>query len=87
MQNPGRKQPPIVSFRPLSFEARVFYDSELWVDAQQKRLAAINGHLVEDVRFGGGLDCVTQAESSSSGDMKRCTSPKSQACCVKINLA
>ncbi|MGC2110085.1 MAG: hypothetical protein WA655_11255 [Candidatus Korobacteraceae bacterium] len=48
---------PNPTFRPPSFEARVFHDieGELWVDAQQERLAAINGHLVADVRFGGGL--------------------------------
>ncbi len=28
---------------------------ELWVDVNQERLAAINGHLMEDVKFGGGL--------------------------------
>src|ERR1017187_6647732 len=48
---------PNPTFRQPSFEARVFHDieGELWVDAQQERLAAINGHLVEDVRFAGGL--------------------------------
>jgi hypothetical protein len=28
---------------------------EMTVDTEQDRLAAINGHLVEDVKFGGGL--------------------------------
>src|ERR1019366_9569966 len=48
---------PNPNFQPPSFEARVFHDieGELWVDAQQERLAAINGHLMEDVRFAGGL--------------------------------
>jgi hypothetical protein len=27
---------------------------EMTVDTEQDRLAAINGHLVEDVKFGGG---------------------------------
>ena len=28
---------------------------ELTVDTKQERLVAINGHLIEDVKFGGGL--------------------------------
>jgi len=45
------------SFRPPSLEARVFHDmeGEMWVDCKQERLAAFNGHLNQDVKFGFGL--------------------------------
>jgi hypothetical protein len=38
-------------------EARVFHDmeGEMWVDCKQQRLAAFNGHLTRDVKFGLGL--------------------------------
>jgi len=52
-----------LSFRPNpnfvspSREARVFHnmEGEMWIDEKQERLAALNGHLVDDVKFGGGL--------------------------------
>jgi hypothetical protein len=48
---------PNPNFQPPSLEARVLHDmgGELWVDVKQERLAAINGHFMEDVKFGGGL--------------------------------
>ena len=48
---------PNPKFQPSSLEARVFQamQGEMTVDAKQERLAAINGHLMEDVKFGGGL--------------------------------
>ena len=48
---------PNPNFKPASIEARVFHamQGEMTVDTKQKRLAAINGHLMEDVKFGGGL--------------------------------
>lgn len=48
---------PNPNFRPPSPEARVFHgmQGEITVDVRQERLAAINGHLMEDVKFGGGL--------------------------------
>jgi hypothetical protein len=48
---------PNPNFRPPSVEARVFHgmQGELTVDTEQERLVAINGHLREDVKFGGGL--------------------------------
>ncbi len=48
---------PNVNFKPPSLDARVFHDmeGELWVEGKQERLAAMNGHLMEDVKFGGGL--------------------------------
>jgi hypothetical protein len=48
---------PNPNFRPPSLEARVFHDmeGELWVDCKQERLAAFNGHLTQDVKFGLGL--------------------------------
>src|SRR5271157_3393025 len=41
---------PNPNFQPPSLEARVFHDmeGELWVDGKQERLAAINGHLMEE---------------------------------------
>jgi hypothetical protein len=48
---------PNPNFRPLSLEARVFHDmeGEMWVDCKRERLAAFNGHLTQDVKFGLGL--------------------------------
>jgi hypothetical protein len=48
---------PNPNFHPPSLEARVFHDmeGEMWVDCNQERLAAFNGHLTEDVKFGFGL--------------------------------
>jgi len=44
-------------FHPPSLEARVFHDmeGEMWVDCKQERLAAFNGRLTQDVKFGLGL--------------------------------
>lgn len=48
---------PNPDFHPPSVEARVFHamQGELTVDTKQERLVAISGHLMEDVKFGGGL--------------------------------
>jgi hypothetical protein len=48
---------PKPDFKPASIEARVFHamQGEMTVDTKQERLAAMNGHLMEDVKFGGGL--------------------------------
>ena len=48
---------PNPNFQPLSLEARVFHsmEGEMTVDTKQARLAALHGHLIEDVRFGRGL--------------------------------
>ena len=48
---------PNPTFQPPSIEARVFHamQGELTVDTKQERLVAISGHLMEDVKFGGGL--------------------------------
>jgi hypothetical protein len=48
---------PNPNFSPPSMEARVFHDmeGEMWVDGKQERLAAFNGHLTQDVKFGLGL--------------------------------
>jgi len=45
------------TFRPFSIETRVFYgmQGQMTVDAKQERLVALNGHLMEDVKLGGGL--------------------------------
>lgn len=48
---------PNPNFKPHSIETGVFHamQGEMTVDTKQERLAAINGHLMEDVKFGGGL--------------------------------
>jgi hypothetical protein len=48
---------PNPDFKPASIEARVFHamQGEMTVDTKQERLAAMNGQLMEDVKFGGGL--------------------------------
>jgi hypothetical protein len=48
---------PNPTFQPPSLEARVFHsmEGEMTVDTKQERLVALNGHLMEDVKFGGGL--------------------------------
>ena len=48
---------PNPNFHPPSLEARVFHDmeGEMWVDCKQERLAAFNGHLTQDVKFGFGV--------------------------------
>jgi hypothetical protein len=45
------------NFHPPSLEARVFHDmeGEMWVDCKQERLAAFNGRLTQEVKFGLGL--------------------------------
>ena len=48
---------PNPAFRLPSREAKVLHEmaGEVWVDANQQRLVSINGHLVNDVKFAGGL--------------------------------
>ena len=48
---------PNPTFQPPSLEARVFHgmEGEMTVNTKQERLVALNGHLLEDVNFGGGL--------------------------------
>lgn len=48
---------PNPSFQPPSREARVFHEmeGELWVREKQRRLIRIQGQLVADVNFAGGL--------------------------------
>lgn len=48
---------PSPTFQPPSLEAQVFHgmEGEMTVDAKQERLVALNGHLMDDVKFGGGL--------------------------------
>ena len=48
---------PNPSFQPPSREARVFHEmeGELWVHETQRRLVRIQGQLVADVNFAGGL--------------------------------
>ena len=48
---------PNPNFQPPSLGARVFHgmQGEMTVDAKQNRLAAMSGHLIADVKFGGGM--------------------------------
>ncbi len=48
---------PNPDYQPSSREARVIHamEGEILLQASQKRLASIRGHLMEDVKFGGGL--------------------------------
>lgn len=48
---------PNPSFRPQSREGKVLQQmaGEMWVDLRQKRLVSIDGSLINDVKFGGGL--------------------------------
>jgi hypothetical protein len=48
---------PNPNFRPPSREGRVLHEleGEMWLDGKQNRLADISGHLMNEVKFGGGL--------------------------------
>lgn len=48
---------PKPNFRPPSREGKVLQQmaGEMWVDARQKRMISINGNLMSEVKFGGGL--------------------------------
>lgn len=48
---------PAPNFRPPTLEARVFSSmaGDLVVDNQQHRVCSIKGHLMREVKFGGGL--------------------------------
>jgi hypothetical protein len=48
---------PNPAFRPSSREGKVLHEmaGEIWVDANQQRLVSINGQLMDEVKFAGGL--------------------------------
>jgi len=48
---------PNPAFQPASREGKVLHEmaGEVWIDAKQQRLVSINGHLVNEVKFAGGL--------------------------------
>jgi hypothetical protein len=48
---------PNPSFRPSNHEAAVFHHlaGDLWIDSRSKRLARMDGTLISDVKFGGGM--------------------------------
>jgi hypothetical protein len=48
---------PNPAFRPPSREGKVLHEmaGEIWIDAKQQRLASINGQLMGEVKFAGGL--------------------------------
>lgn len=48
---------PNPNFKPTSHEAQVFHamNGNLWLNSKQSRLKEIAGHLVHEVKFGGGV--------------------------------
>ena len=48
---------PNPSFQPPSREAKVFHElqGEMWGEPTQRRLVRMRGHVIADVKFGGGL--------------------------------
>ena len=48
---------PNPNFQPPSREGKVLHEmaGEIWVDARQRRLVSINGQLMNEVKFAGGL--------------------------------
>lgn len=48
---------PNPKYRPSTREGKVMHElaGEIWVDSNQQRLAAIDGRLLNQVKFGGGL--------------------------------
>jgi hypothetical protein len=48
---------PNPAFRSPSREGKVLHEmaGEIWIDAKQQRLASINGQLMDEVKFAGGL--------------------------------
>lgn len=48
---------PNPAFRPTTHEASVFHHlaGDLWIDSHSKRLARMDGTLMSDVKFGGGM--------------------------------
>jgi hypothetical protein len=48
---------PNPNFRPSSHEEQVFHAmvGKIWVNTKENRLAEIEGHLTQNVKFGGGL--------------------------------
>jgi hypothetical protein len=48
---------PNAKFHPPSHEAAVFHGMEgrIWINTRENRLAEIEGHLMETIKFGGGL--------------------------------
>jgi hypothetical protein len=48
---------PNPNFKPSTHEAEVFHamQGSLWVDPKQNRLEGITGHLIREVKFGGGM--------------------------------
>jgi hypothetical protein len=48
---------PNPAFQPASREGKVLHEmaGEVWLDTKQQRLVSINGHLVNEVKFAGGL--------------------------------
>jgi hypothetical protein len=48
---------PNPNFRPSSHEAAVFHAMEgrIWIDERENRLAEIEGHLIQPVKFYGGM--------------------------------
>jgi hypothetical protein len=62
---------PNPNFQPPTREGKVMHElaGTLWVDIKQQRLAAINGQLLNEVKFGGGL--LGHLEKGGSFNVKR----------------
>jgi hypothetical protein len=48
---------PNPNFQPASREGKVLHEmaGEIWINAKQQRFVSMNGQLINEVRFGGGL--------------------------------
>ena len=62
---------PNPKFHPNSRKAAVFHDmvGSLWLNVRQQRLAQINGHLDQEVKFAGGL--LGHLDKGGSFDVKQ----------------
>jgi len=65
------KYKPNPSFKPQTYEARVFHGmaGTVWIDARQKRLCRLQGELVSNVDFGYGL--LGRLDKGGTFDMQR----------------
>jgi hypothetical protein len=48
---------PNPNFHPSSRETKVFHEMEgrVWIDTKQNRISEMEGHLIKEVKFGGGV--------------------------------
>lgn len=62
---------PNPDFKPPNREAEVFHAmrGSLWVDSKKLRVAEISGHLMDEVKFGGGV--LGHLDSGGTFDVKQ----------------